>query len=307
MTEMKKIIEKVPEDIVLNDDTKIYRYMSLEEFLRLNQFNFLVFLSPYNWDDRYEGYFYSYLHSGEGIKMLYERIKDDKTNNGQSPTPKEIFHQLFASMRITLSSFIQCWTTKEESDTMWRAYSYNNRAIKVETTIGKLKNTFEVFIFDDISYLSEAKIRENKYYDCNTLFHKRKAFSHEEEIRFEISDNDIKNFETPKEIDEEVNNYDPTKDSDLKKLINIVQKYIEAIKKIKDITCVKVNVSEHDQKTQKIKEKYSKETLIDNIVIHPKAPDFYVKLIKDLWYNGQSVKPKKDIISKSTLYDPPNF
>lgn len=146
----------------LNRDTKIYRYMNLVKFKSLLKTNKLYLVSVDRWDDPFDN-------------LCKKCIVSDITSG------KMIYHE---------SIHAQCWTLKEESDAMWRIYG-NNDGIKIQTTLAKLA---------DLNYPKRAEIRKVIYTDqlkandfhsspyflegyFGTVFLKRQAFSHEEEIR----------------------------------------------------------------------------------------------------------------------------
>ncbi len=114
---------------------------------------------------------------------------------------------------LGLDWFGQCWSTNAQSDAMWRIYNQSGESVRIETTAGKLFDSIESsIIFNQpsfqkwvsqalfigrVSYHKErdlSKLIESiRFSDlalggqstgwANTLLQKRKAFSHEKEIR----------------------------------------------------------------------------------------------------------------------------
>ncbi len=86
--------------------------------------------------------------------------------------------------------FGQCWTTKLESDAMWRIYSPSKSGVKITTNICQfdlLQNIRRLGV-EKVVYFSHWKqlpeltnADKSPYLDVR---YKRDAFSHEEEVRF---------------------------------------------------------------------------------------------------------------------------
>jgi len=117
----------------------------------------------------------------------------------------------------------QCWTLHRESDAMWRIYSQDTNGVKITTTIRKLyESLFNVVsarrrdlscFIGRVKYLSFKDIQNYLKNPINlessgagivdTLLIKRKAFSHEKEIRllYWADDNEAKSELYAYEID----------------------------------------------------------------------------------------------------------
>lgn len=98
----------------------------------------------------------------------------------------------------------QCWSLTKDSDAMWRIYSYFKDGVRIKTTVGKLINELEqtrgmiavVPYFGKVRYCTKEEIgmwmqtnlneESGHLFDAlkNSLFIKRKEFSHENEMRF---------------------------------------------------------------------------------------------------------------------------
>ncbi len=100
--------------------------------------------------------------------------------------------------------FGQSWTTKNESDAMWRIYSNNKRGVKIKTTAKKLFNALYIDdecmantwfgkvqydTMDNFKNILKRKIQQQDFQGVfqytlpATEFMKRKEFAHEEEFR----------------------------------------------------------------------------------------------------------------------------
>lgn len=162
-------------------DQAIYRVFSREKFIRLFETGTLTLVRPKLWDDPFENFMLN--ATGE--------LKDGMKFKNE-------FRENF---------YGQCWTTKRESDAMWRIYSSQSDGVKVKTTIRKLYNALysesghpkEASCFiGKVEYLSTSKLmkllddpivmRKNLLDatgrgQASTLLLKRIAFSHEKEVR----------------------------------------------------------------------------------------------------------------------------
>jgi len=159
----------------------IYRVFSRERFIQLFETKKLTLVKPKLWEDPFE----NYIMNATG-----------KTKDGVQFT-----------IAFREKYYGQCWTTKRESDAIWRIYSPDKNGVKVKTTIRKL---FEALYtqtgkFKDIScfigkvqYFPTAKLLDlladpdntkSNLTDttgrgqASTLLLKRMAFSHEKEVR----------------------------------------------------------------------------------------------------------------------------
>ena len=93
-------------------------------------------------------------------------------------------------------SYGQCWSTKKDSDALWRIYNYGNHAIQIESNQKAIEEfidfneEFETVV-EKVKYdVTETKrrmafadyyLRGMPFYE--SFFHKRKAFKHENEVR----------------------------------------------------------------------------------------------------------------------------
>ncbi len=90
------------------------------------------------------------------------------------------------------------WTTLPESDAMWRIYSPNKQGVKIQSTVGKLKNSIQNLTlptdWQEVHY-SIGRVTYNGFdpidFDVegflsaypHVFMYKRRPFQHEEEIR----------------------------------------------------------------------------------------------------------------------------
>jgi hypothetical protein len=179
-----------PEDNIFrlpNQESKIYRIFSKKRILELIESNELVFVNPEKWEDPFENFF---LKAGA--------VGPNGENIG------------FESIRKRW--YGQCWTFNKDTDAMWRIYSPKNAdghydGVRVETTIKKLlsmicpvKNEYAglQYFAGAVEYWDRARLEaflsKITFTDfaiggqmtqfAQTLYIKREAFDHEQEVRF---------------------------------------------------------------------------------------------------------------------------
>ncbi len=179
----KVIIDNWSKDITEN--TKIYRYLSFEDFISIVEHKKMSFTRIVSWDDTWEGALRKvpYKYKGEDLGIPFG---------------------------IVVESFYgQCWTTLEESDAMWRIYSKDNKGIKIGTTIEKLSaishNRASNLIGSKVFYYGDLKLAvgfSSSNIDAGFRYRygliKRNAFRHEEEFRllfqFPLIENEYSEF-----------------------------------------------------------------------------------------------------------------
>ena len=143
-------------------DEYLYRYISFESFVDLIQTKELAFCLPFIWDDTKE--MYAYKEAILKMDNAYARIL------------------LFSSL---YNIYAQCWTKLDESDAMWRIYNYSNMTIRIKVKREKFKLLGKNIEIKDVEYIDnfQEKIENSSDDLINLLALKRKAFSHEKEVR----------------------------------------------------------------------------------------------------------------------------
>ncbi|WP_126304467.1 DUF2971 domain-containing protein [Neisseria animaloris] len=157
-------------------DKKIYRIFPIDRFFEILEKKQLVLVKPKLWDDPFENL------------LLSSKFRmDDGEIVG------------FASRD---SVYGQCWTWHRESDAMWRIYSQHKNGIRVQSTPRKLLLALHAEIGNFASIRGFiGKVRYQSTHDllksfmqidlfntsgsgmAQSLLYKRKAFSHEKEVR----------------------------------------------------------------------------------------------------------------------------
>jgi hypothetical protein len=161
-------------------DKPIFRIIPMQRLIELFKSQSNVLVKPSLWQDPYENY------------VLNGKFQ---LPNGSLINPP-----------MRNSFFAQCWSLKSQSEALWRLYSESNRkdGVQIRTTIRRLYESIHnqlwpekadrIFIgkvdyktIADINgYASTAFLNSTGFSGRNwaeTLLFKRKAFTHEQEIR----------------------------------------------------------------------------------------------------------------------------
>lgn len=145
---------------------KLWRYMDIAQYLALIQTEHLHFTRGDQFDDPFEG---SY-----PIKNLND-FEFESDNGRKSEYAK--------NMRKNIA--ISCWHKSEhESDAMWRLYTPPGQGIVVTTTVPKLTRELDSHGYvTPVKYIDFITEKADIYTPAFTFEYKRKAFTHEQEVR----------------------------------------------------------------------------------------------------------------------------
>ena len=161
-----------PQDI----EAKLWRYIDFTKYVSLLNSSSLFFSRADLLGDPFEG-----SYSKANLKLrptVYKNIPKDKIE----PMLKQMS---IASKAFVKRAYINCWHKNEtESAAMWKLYTKSNDAVAIQTTYSKLLNALpeEVFmgLVNYIDYENDWLPEGNIFYP---FMHKRKSFSHENEVR----------------------------------------------------------------------------------------------------------------------------
>ncbi len=283
---------------------RLYRYISFEDFVNLAVNNKDRFVRPCAWDDKYEGYLFSYMESQKDVRHIVSEMY-------YRFCPKNyyaIVDNYFKMWHSKWYTYAQCWSGHKETDAMWRCYSYENRAIRIRTREDKLlnhtktifseMNNFKVDLKKVTYDLSKKSVVEQQIGQMNnslsayeTYLHKRPAFKHEEEYRLLIVDGTLYSRDVLSAFAAKFN-------------INIKGKTItdksdeEIIDCLTDEICAvrknKIKDEKKDADNVIIKDAGDISEYLEGVMVHPKAPMWYVDIIRDICqqkgisFDGQS-------------------
>jgi hypothetical protein len=157
-------MRKLEIDPTLQDDTKVYRYISLETFLALVETERTHLTKVTTWDDPWEA-----------ILSRIPVVDDD----GKTLKTRYSFHE---------GVFGQCWSLLRESDAMWRIYSTSATGLVIATTVKKLEllRGAERLYVGRVVYFDGPRDLLAKARSDRTMFDafcfKRSAYDHEQEV-----------------------------------------------------------------------------------------------------------------------------
>lgn len=209
-------------------DTKLYRYMSLSQFISFIEQRKTYLTKLLFWEDTWEVPTRKLFKDGE--QCLY--------NNNYS------LNDLYG----------QCWSLEGVSDALWRIYSRESEGILIQTTVEKFQLIEEVkfgVLSPVIYYENLVEVLQglvlNKVVNNELIqgLFKRKAFEHEKEVR-----------------------------------LIALRKDISSIIENNELSHIKINLDPIE--------------FIEDIVIDPRAQDWYVSTIKEYCKRaGFKILPKK--------------
>ena len=178
------------EYINISDDeiySPIYRIISFERLVQIFKSTQMAFVKPEKWDDPFEN-------------IIAKTLIDMGTELSES----------FFESGIRNNSHGNCWTKRSLSDAIWRIYSNDKKAVRIKSTPNIISRNItngllgcpnsKLFI-GKVEYLNTNQIKAKaKIFAkgvmsgdkcraaAESLLFKRKAFSHEEEVRVLIID-----------------------------------------------------------------------------------------------------------------------
>lgn len=241
-------------------DEYLYRYVSFETFVGMVQSKALTFVLPELWEDPKECA--SFIHHVTHLNNVYEQL------------------MLWSMYHKT---FCQCWTILAESDAMWRIYSHNNRSLRISVKR------------DNISLLDNVKAIEIEYsddFDCKfehgvggylkTLSRKRTAFEHEKEIRL------IKHYRFAGEDDLKQHIYAYLAISGHPDRHEVLEKNFPGESLEEKIQAVVQTLNIGNEAKQFINVSFAHiNGFIDNVLVHPFAPEWYADIVREFCTNNE--------------------
>src|SRR3954453_2740828 len=149
-------------------DRSVWHYMTLAKFIALLDTRSLFFCRLDCLDDPYEGSLRRRWY-GRGRRVF--------------PTDEE------QTRKLRESCFVNCWNmSDDESEALWRLYGAQDASVAIRTTYDELLEVMrlhERLYLGLINYVDYEKDKINTTSDgLARVMHKRRAFRHEEEVRF---------------------------------------------------------------------------------------------------------------------------
>lgn len=166
---------------------KLFRITSFPTFQELVKAQSLSFVTYDTWHDPYEGYLLRALQFDEGRKRITKWLDQRRFFD----IPSTVVVDSLVGFRKTVH--MQSWSRKHQSEAMWKLYSYNGEALRIATSLVKVKQLTGVLIvpvkYTPIGLEKELRrvFRKNKIEVGQVFARKGNEYSHEEEVRLMTS------------------------------------------------------------------------------------------------------------------------
>ncbi|AGB38055.1 DUF2971 domain-containing protein [Natronococcus occultus] len=164
------------------EDSTIWKYMDLPQFVSLVEDEFLYFSRIDRFDDPFEG------------SLTQENLKYRNLRKG-SDTAEEPIGQYRKSLNqeLTKYTYADCWHLNDgESMAMWDLYTTRGYGIAITTTIKQYVEMIsecqsKVYV-GAVDYIDYQEDHIPRYNTLAPVFHKRRSFEHENEFRGVVQD-----------------------------------------------------------------------------------------------------------------------
>jgi hypothetical protein len=195
------------------ENTKIWRYMTLPKFLDLLINSSLFFPSVVNMEDPWEG----------ALPDLNLSQMEHMINALPNVVQKSMKERLnYSYKKIKPSILVSCWyEADDESAAMWDLYSSKELGVSIWSTIGMVRSSFKnakenimIGRIKYIDYKSQTFSGENLLLP---FLRKRLSYSHEREIR--LIHWDVEKFDKVSSSSEEIDSFGKAIKCDISKLI----------------------------------------------------------------------------------------
>ena len=167
------------------DDTVIWRYFKFHRFLDAIK-NCSLYFSPISkYDDPWEAAI-----PQSGLEWRHKKLIEAE-KKGDSELQKEFQNILkIEAWRIKFTKAVKanCWYIGDsESEAMWKLYIGSGDGVAIKSTVNRIKSAIrdcsqQIFI-GKLNYIDYGTAEFNDVQWFDLCFHKRKAFSHENEMR----------------------------------------------------------------------------------------------------------------------------
>lgn len=160
-----------------DDNIKIWRYLDFEKFLSLVNSKSLYFCRSDKFEDPYEGTL-----SKDSLKQLSHFCEQFDNKDEMLAEFLLLFN---ATRKMTL---VNCWhINNNESDGMWKLYSSSRNGIAIQSTVGRLKSSFnkasEQIFIGKVKYIDFDEKFVQAFNAMGPFIYKRTCFKHENELR----------------------------------------------------------------------------------------------------------------------------
>jgi hypothetical protein len=170
------------------DNTKIWQYMDLSEFIHLLYSKSLFFCNTKKFGDPFEG----------SLPLLNNIVNEQKEYQITKKLlgNKKKFKNVIKSQPIIKWNYqgwknrvlVNCWhMNNSESAAMWNSYSYRNSGIALQSTFKRLKNSIksckEEIIIGEVQYLNYRNEWLKESLGWEIFLTKKRPYEYERELR----------------------------------------------------------------------------------------------------------------------------
>jgi len=241
----------------------LYRYIGFDTFVDMVQSKSLAFVLPSVWEDPRE------LHA---VKTYIQQQEDTIT-------------RLFL-LGILDKTYAQSWSQLEESDAMWRIYSYENKAIRIKVRRDSFCKLDPDIIVKNVVYTDNIDASIATLVDIeNDLMQlwsfKRKAFEHEKEARV------ILPYKYPDEnaAEEHIKAYVAFFSDDSTQRVSFIESFNKgSLKENVEYAATLTNANKRET-VHKVLFSHCAD-FIQGVLVHPMAPSWYVETVRTFCKNN---------------------
>ena len=238
------------------------------------------------------------------VKILYDIVSPNNIS--------AVIHNYFKLWTARWQCFGQCWSKTNESDALWRIYSYEKMAVRIETEEKAIRSTLENLFqqsnqqgqysieIGDVQYdlkdsnclKEQGEMLKNSLKVVTPFFHKRKAFQHENEKRVILFDKSKADIEYIVAWATKVNLHFDGKEKCFTDKEMVIESAVKEIRKMQKNYCTEQIKSEMFVKVPCLSQ------YIQSVMVHPQADEWIVNLVEKICQRG-----RLNFIGKSHMYD----
>lgn len=162
------------EEHQVQDDTIIWRYLDLSQYLSILENGAVWFSRVDQYDDPFEGFF---------PQANLEAIAEEENRSIHDVESQH--SRIFAQLRKLI--YANCWHINEkQSDAMWKLYLEGGNGLAVQSTVGKLREAIQTerdIHIGKVRYIDWTREAVPVDSEIAPAFYKREEFEHEQELR----------------------------------------------------------------------------------------------------------------------------
>ena len=241
----------------------LYRYIGFDTFVDMIQSKSLAFILPSIWEDP---------HELQAVKFYIQQQEDTVT--------------CLLLLGILDKTYAQCWSSLEESDAMWRIYSYANKSLRIKARRDSFIQLDPNIIIKNVIYSDEKDERITALGDIkNNLMQlwsiKRKAFEHEKEVRVILP----YRYPNDEAIEDHIKAYISFYTDDSSKRTSFIESFNKG--SLEENVNYAVTLTNANKRVIIRKVSFAHcADFIQGVLVHPLAPSWYVETVRTFCENN---------------------